>query len=83
MKTLMAALAALGFAGAAVAQTATPTTPPEVTDTDGNGTYSLVELQVVYPALTEAQFGQIDANGDGAVDPDELTAAQDAGLLVQ
>lgn len=74
MKSVVTALAVLGLTTAvAFAQ--------EVQDTDGNGTYSLEELQAVYPDLTAEGFGLIDANGDGAVDADELAAAQAAGTL--
>lgn len=77
MKKLTLTLAALGLAGAAAAQTVA------VPDTDGNGTYSMEELVAVYPDLTEDGFALIDANGDGSVDADELTAAQEAGTLTQ
>ncbi|MFA5537780.1 MAG: EF-hand domain-containing protein [Gemmobacter sp.] len=53
----------------------------EVVDTDGDGVYSLEELQASYPDLTPEGFASIDANGDGAVDPDELAAAIADGLL--
>lgn len=52
-----------------------------VEDTDGDGVYSMEELMVVYPELTEDVFGTIDTNADGAVDADELAAAQEAGVL--
>jgi hypothetical protein len=68
--TVMAVLAT----SAAYAQTL-------VEDTDGDGVYSMEELMVVYPALTEDVFGAIDANEDGAVDAEELAAAQEAGVL--
>jgi hypothetical protein len=61
-------------AGAALAQVT-------VEDTDGNGSYSMEELMVAYPDLTEDLFGEIDADADGAVSPEELTAAQEAGQL--
>jgi len=51
-------------------------------DADGNGTLSLEELQIAYPALTEETFAQIDVNADGEADMEEVAAAQDAGLLV-
>lgn len=50
-------------------------------DVDGNGTYSLQELQVAYPELTEETFAAIDANADGEADADEVKAAVDAGVL--
>lgn len=74
-KIVMAAglgIAALS-ASAASAQT--------VTDTDGNGVYSIEELKAAYPAVDQALFGEIDQNADGSVDADELQAAVEAGKL--
>ena len=51
-------------------------------DTDGDGRYSLAELQALYPALTAAIYALIDADGDGRVSPGEFRAGQDNGLLV-
>lgn len=61
-------------AGAALAQVT-------VEDTDGNGSYSMEELKVAYPDLTDDLFGEIDADGNGEVSMEELTAAQEAGVL--
>lgn len=70
-RTFLIAAATAGVLGAqAMAQDA-----PQIEDTDGNGTWSLGELQVAYPALTEETFTTIDANADGGVDPAELSAA--------
>lgn len=69
----LALLAAVLFAGAALAQ--------DLADTDGDGYFSVAELTAGYPELTMELFAVIDANGDGAVDPDELAAAREAGLL--
>jgi hypothetical protein len=74
-KYLVAFAATLGLAGTALAQEVT------VTDTDADGSYSLEELQIVYPELTQEVFDVIDANGDGGIDEDELAAAQAAGVL--
>lgn len=75
MKTLnFATLVAILAMSAAYAQTM-------VEDTDGDGTYSMEELMVVYPALTEDIFVAIDSNEDGAVDAEELAAAQEDGTL--
>lgn len=60
-------------AGAAQAQT--------VTDTDGNGVYSIEELKAAYPSVDAAKFAEIDQNGDGSVDADELQAAIEGGKL--
>lgn len=70
MKKFVIAFAALGFAGAAVAQ-----------DVDGDGNYSMEELAAAYPDLTAEVYAIVDANGDGTVDADELAAAQEAGTL--
>ena len=74
LEWILAGLLGLGIATAAMAA--------EVEDTDGDGVYSLEELVVAYPTLTEELFGTIDGNGDGAVDDEELAAAVDAGVLV-
>ena len=53
-----------------------------VEDTDGDGSYSMEELMVAYPDLTEDVFAEVDSDGDGMVSSDELTAAQEAEILV-
>ncbi len=77
MKRIAILLAPLAFASAAFAQTALP----EVADTDGNGTWSLVELQAVWTDMTEETFAAVDANADGAVDTVELQAAVDNAVI--
>jgi hypothetical protein len=77
MKRIAIALAPLALASAAFAQA----TLPDVPDTDGNGSWSLVELQAVWTDLTEETFKGIDANADGAVDATELQAALDNGVI--
>ncbi|WP_237684725.1 EF-hand domain-containing protein [Szabonella alba] len=67
------------LAGPALAQTAAP----EIPDVDGNGLWSMEELQAAYPSLTDESFGQIDTSGDGQVDMAEYEAAVTAGLLGQ
>ncbi len=76
MKPIALLLAPLAFAGAAFAQEL-----PMVEDTDASGGWSLVELQAVWPELTEDTFTAVDANGDGAVDETELKAALDNAVL--
>ena len=73
MTLLIAGLIGLGAATSALA---------EAEDTDGDGVYSMEELMVAYPSLTDELFTTIDGNGDGAVDAEELAAAVDAGVLV-
>lgn len=71
-------------AAAIAALTASPLAAMESiteADTDGNGTYSLEELQAAFPDLTEETFATIDANADGEADLAEVKAAEEAGLL--
>lgn len=70
-------LANMALAGAAFAQTIVPDVP----DTDGDGTWSLVELQAVWPELTEETLTAIDTGADGSVDTAELQAALDGGVI--
>lgn len=70
---------AIGFGIAALSATAA--SAQTVTDTDGNGVYSIEELKAAYPAVDQALFGEIDQNTDGAVDADELQAAIEAGKV--
>ena len=71
-------LAVSAFAAIAAVQANAQTV---VTDTDGNGTYSMEELKAAYADLTEETFKAVDANAEGAVDADELQAAIEAGTL--
>ncbi|WP_321367043.1 EF-hand domain-containing protein [uncultured Celeribacter sp.] len=50
-------------------------------DADENGTYSMEEMLVVYPDLTEETFAQIDADASGEISLEELAMAQTDGLL--
>ena len=63
MKRIALVLAPLALASAAFAQA----TLPEVADTDGNGSWSLVELQAVWTDLTEDNFKAIDTSADGKI----------------
>lgn len=71
---LVAGLLLAGTAGAARAG-------GSAMDADGDGTYSLEELQIFYPTLDVATYARIDSNGDGAVSPSEFRRGQDEGLL--
>lgn len=55
----------------------------ELVDMDGNGTYSYEEMTAAYPDMTPEDFAEIDTNGDGEVDLEELASAAAAGLLPQ
>ena len=50
-------------------------------DLDGDGAYSLSEVQTAMPDMTMDSFTVIDVNGDGLLDADEVAAAIQAGLL--
>jgi len=77
MKRIALVLAPFAFASAALAQA----TLPDVPDTDGNGSWSLVELQAVWTDLTEETFKSVDTTADGNVGATELQAALDAGVI--
>ena len=70
--TLIPALA-FAFSTAAIAQTGI--------DTDGDGMFSMVELNATYPDMTEETFTAIDTDADGSVSEAELAAAVAAGTL--
>ncbi|MEM1302471.1 MAG: hypothetical protein AAGH17_07805 [Pseudomonadota bacterium] len=68
---------------AAVALTATAyamTVEPEA-DLNGDGVYSLDEMQALLPDLTEDTFVVVDTNEDGLIDADELAVATEAGIF--
>jgi hypothetical protein len=71
-------LLSLGFG----AQTLSAQTLPDIADTDGNGLWSLEEMQVAYPDLTQDAFTALDANADGGLDAAEVTAAVAEGTLL-
>lgn len=50
-------------------------------DTDGDGKASLVELQTVFPELTEDLFLEIDTNADGFVDDEEMMIAVETEMI--
>lgn len=77
MKRFALLAAPIVLASAAFAQTALP----EVADTDGNGTWSLAELQAVWTDLNDETFAKIDTGADGSVDQAELQAALDGGVI--
>ena len=52
-----------------------------VSDTDGNGVYSIEEMTAASPEIYADLFAQIDVDGNGAIDADELQAAREAGTI--
>jgi hypothetical protein len=71
----------LAFTAGVAALAMSPALAQDIADADGNGTYSLEELMVTYPALTAEVYATLDTNADGAIDATELAAAQEAGTL--
>lgn len=76
-------LIAIGLSVSLAGLPALAQTTPEVVDADGNGVWSMEELQVTYPDLTEEVFAAVDTNADGQVDQAEYDAAVEAKLLAQ
>ena len=50
-------------------------------DTDGDGVYSLAEVQTAMPDMTFDSFNALDTNADGILDAEEVAAAIEAGLM--
>ena len=50
-------------------------------DINGDGMYSLPELQAVMPEMSEDDFVVLDTSGDGVLDADEIAAGVTAGML--
>ncbi|MFC3703979.1 hypothetical protein ACFOOL_04340 [Devosia honganensis] len=73
----------LGFAALALAATPalaqTPLTFADV-DIDGSGELSFVELQAVWPDLSQEEFDAADLDLSGGLNPDELNALQPSTL---
>lgn len=53
----------------------------EAVDGNGDGVFTLEELQATWPELTAETFRDIDVDANGSVDADELQAAVEQGLL--
>ena len=70
------------FLAAALAVSAVQTSAATmVEDADGNGTYSMDEMAVSYPDLPAEDFAEIDSDGSGEVDTQELALAIESGML--
>lgn len=52
-----------------------------VSDTDGNGVFSIEELTAAYSDMSADLFTQLDVDGSGAIDADELQAGREGGLI--
>lgn len=51
-------------------------------DTNGDGMMSFPEMQAGFPDMTEDMFTLVDTSGDGLLDPQEISDAVAAGLIV-
>jgi len=51
-------------------------------DLDGDGAYSLTEVQTAMPETTADEFLLMDSNGDGLLDAEEVATAIEAGLML-
>ena len=74
-------LAATAMALVLAAPLAAQDTTDPMIDTDGDGTYSLAEMQAVFADFTEEDFAVIDTDGDGLLGPEEIAAATEVGLM--
>lgn len=50
-------------------------------DANGDGFVTMAEFQAVMPEVSVDAFMQADTNADGALNEDELTTAQEEGIL--
>ncbi len=66
MKLCIFAVAILGLAASAAGA------DEQVVDADGNGSFSLAEVQQAYPALTAEDFKTADLDGSGELSAEEL-----------
>ena len=62
----------------------TPAVAFATTEIDANGDWLLTfdEVQAVFPEITVESFSAMDVNADGALDADDIAAAEEeAGLM--
>lgn len=50
-------------------------------DTNGDGFVTLEEVQAAHPEITPESFQAMDSNADGALDEEEIAAAQEGGVM--
>lgn len=50
-------------------------------DANGDGLLTIDEVQAVYPDVTAEAFAAMDVDGDGALNAEEMEAAQASGDL--
>ncbi|NDR54947.1 hypothetical protein [Aliiruegeria sabulilitoris] len=54
-----------------------------VDDADGDGVYSLAEMQAAYPDLSKELFAELDGDADGMISAEELAAAKEDGMIAE
>ena len=77
----MRLIAMLSMAGSLVAFGAAAQEVEADIDTDGDGMYSLEELQTIHPELDDETFTLADDNGDGFLDATEYEGALTDGEI--
>lgn len=73
--TAAAAILAITLPAVALAETSVKM------DADGDGSVTMNEFNAAMPDAGEGVFTQIDANADGTLSAEEITAAREAGVL--
>jgi hypothetical protein len=76
MKTSIFGLTALLALGAAQAQA-----QAMVVDSDDSGGYSIAEISVAFPTITDENFRAADTNHNGEISMEELAAAVESGKI--
>ncbi|MEL7258046.1 MAG: EF-hand domain-containing protein [Pseudomonadota bacterium] len=69
------------FLAAIVAVSAVQASAATVEDVDENGTYSMEEMLVSFPELSEVQFAEIDTDDSGEISEEELASAMEKGVI--
>jgi len=77
IRSTLTTLAALALAVPALAQ---DMTDPMI-DTDGDGAYSLGEMQAAFPDMAAETFAELDTDADGLLSLEEVATATEAGLM--
>lgn len=61
--------------------TAVPAFAADMADVDGDGAVTQAEFSAAYPDLGEAKFAELDLDGDGALNAEELAKGMEMGVL--
>ena len=74
-------LKVVGFALALTLPAAAFAADVATMDADGDGAVTMSEFQTAIPDAEAGTFSAVDANADGVLTEDEVTAATEAGTL--